>query len=310
MAAPTRAAAPPTTRRRRSTPIQLKAAPAPDLTVTAVSVPNDTVPGVPTTVTFTVQNVGETVARGPWTDQLVLLYGANFASSASLTAVTRQTDLQPGASYTVTAMVTLPALPDGPAEIAATTDAGHTVNEGGRYGNNTAASATFNTTHPDLVPIQVQAPSSIVSGQTLTVTWTTANQGSGPADPNWTETVTLVQGSTKTVIGTIAQTAPLAAGATVARRVDYVLPLGFSGAYQVVVTVNAGNTVTETAATPTDNTATLPHQPSRWRRMRTWPSALSPRPPSPSPTRRPSPSAGPSPTRGPGPASPARGRTR
>ena len=43
----------------------------------------------PTTVSFTVTNIGEAIARGPWTDQLVLLYGANLASSATLASVVR-----------------------------------------------------------------------------------------------------------------------------------------------------------------------------------------------------------------------------
>ena len=80
--------------------------------------------------------------------------------------------------------------------IAATTDVGQTVNEAGRYSNNTLDSAVFATTHPDLVPSQLQAPASIVSGQNLTVNWTTTNTGTGPAIPGWTETVTLARRQT------------------------------------------------------------------------------------------------------------------
>ncbi len=236
----------------------IDAQPTPDLAVTAVGIPAATVPGVPTTVTFTVTNQGQAIARGPWTDQLVLLYGAGFASSASLGTVARSFDLAPGASYTVSATVTLPSLPDGPVEVAATTDAGMQVNEGGRTSNNTLDSAAFATTHPDLVPVMVQAPLTIVSGQVLTVTWTTVNQGTGPALPGWTETVTLVQGGTSTVIGTIGQATPLAAGASVARRVDYTLPISVSGAFQIVVTVDAGNTVAETAAGEANNAVAEP----------------------------------------------------
>jgi hypothetical protein len=236
----------------------INAQPSPDLTVTAVSVPAVTVPGVPTTITFTVQNVGEAIARGPWTDQLVLLYGANFANSSLLATVQRVNDLAVGASYTVTETVTLPALPDGPVEIAATTDVAQSVSEAGRFANNTFDSAVFNTTHPDLVPGQVQAPATIVSGQNLTVSWTTTNNGTGPALPGWTETVTLVQGTTTTVIGTVTQTTPLAAGASLARQITDALPISLSGAFQVLVTVDSGNAVAETSGTRTDNTASVP----------------------------------------------------
>ncbi len=158
----------------------INAQPSADLTVTAVSIPAATVPGVPTPVTFTVQNIGQTVARGPWTDQLVLLYGPNLASSVALTSVQHPGDLQVGASYTVTVNVTLPSLPDGTVEIAAQTNSGGVVQEAGRTSNNTLDSATFSTTHPDLVPAQVQAPATIVSGQPLTVSWTDVKPAPAP----------------------------------------------------------------------------------------------------------------------------------
>ena len=236
----------------------INAQPSPDLAVTAVSVPDTTVPGVPTTITFTVQNIGETIARGPWTDQLALLYGTNFASSSLLATVQRTADLAVGASYTVTETVTLPSLPDGPVQVAVTTDAGQTVGEAGRFANNTLDSSTFNTTHPELVPTQVHAPASAISGQNLTVTWTTTNSGTGSAIPGWTDTVTLVQGSTSTIIGTVTQITPLAVGASVARQIVYALPIGLSGAFQIVVTVDSGNAVAEAQSTKTDNTATVP----------------------------------------------------
>jgi hypothetical protein len=238
--------------------LNIGAQPTPDLAVTAVSVPAETVPGVPTPITFTVTNMGETIARGPWTDQLQLLYGANFASSVTLVSVQRSADLAAGASYTVTEMVTLPSLPDGVSEIAAVTDVGDTVNEGGRYSNNTLDSASFNTTHPELVPVQVKAPTSIVSGQTLTVSWTTSNTGTGAALPGWTETVSLVAAGVTTIIGTVTQSTPLAAGASIARQINYVVPISLSGAYEIIVTVDSADTVAEAQATKTDNTASVP----------------------------------------------------
>jgi len=129
------------------------------------------------------------------------------------------------------------------------------VSEGGRTANNTLAGAAFTTTHPDLQPLQVVAPTALVSGQVLTVTWTTSNTGTGPALPGWTETVTLVQGDTRTVIGTVAQPGPLAAGGTLARRIDYTLPIPLSGAYQVVVSVDTAGTVAETPAGEANNSA-------------------------------------------------------
>ena len=236
----------------------INAQPSADLAVTALSIPATTVPGVPTPVTFTVQNIGQTVARGPWTDQLVLLYGPALANSVPLTSIQRTGDLQVGDSYTVTANVTLPSLPDQTVEIAAQTDSGGAVQESGRTANNTLDSAAFATTHPDLVPAQVQAPAAIVSGQPLTVSWTDMNTGTGPVLPVWTDTVTLVQGNTSLVIGTIVQTTPLAAGASLARSITYTLPISVSGAYTIVVTADSGNAVTEVPAQKTDNTASVP----------------------------------------------------
>ena len=236
----------------------VSAQPSPDLTITSVSKPDVTVPGVPTTITFTVKNVGEATARGPWTDQLVLLYGANFASSSLLATVQRTDDLAVGDSYTVTATVNLPSLPDGQVEIAATTDVAQSVAEAGRFGNNTLDSTAFTTTHPELVPVGVKAPATAVSGDDLKVTWTTKNTGTGAAIPGWTETVTLVQGNTRTVIGTVTQSSTLAAGASVAREVDYALSISLSGAFTIVITVDSGNAVAEASPIKTDNTASLP----------------------------------------------------
>ncbi len=70
--------------------------------------------------------------------------------------------------------------------------------------------------------------------------------------------MTLVQGNTSLVIGTIAQTTPLAAGASVARSITYTLPISVSGAYTIVVTADSGNAVAEVPATRTDNTASVP----------------------------------------------------
>ena len=238
--------------------LQIGAQPTPDLAVTAVSLPSNTVPGVPTTVSFTITNVGQAIARGPWNDQLVLLTGANFATATMLATIERSFDLAIGASYTVTATVNLPALPDGAAEIAVTTDVGDGINEGGSYANNTLNSAAFTTVHPDLVPLQVQAPTSIISGQTMTVSWVTENNGTGPALPGWTETVSLLAGGVSTVIGTVSQTNALAAGASVAHQISYAIPISLSGAYQIVVTIDSGNDVTEVPKTKTDNTASVP----------------------------------------------------
>ena len=202
------------------------------------------------------QNTGLAAAHGPWNDQLVLLYGPNFANSVLLATVQHTANLDIGNTYTVTGTISLPSMPDGPVEIEAIADLGGTATEVGPV--STQTSAVFTTTHPELTPVQVQAPSILASGQTLTVGWTTTNSGTGPALPGWTETVTLVRGLVSTVIGTVTQTTPLAAGASVARQISYVLPLALIGAYQIVVTVDSGNAVAETTSVKTDNTASVP----------------------------------------------------
>src|SRR5487761_2564136 len=147
-------------------------------------------------------------------------------------------------------------MPDGLVEIEVIADAGGGLAETGPA--STLNSTAFTTTHPELVPTQVQVPSSIASGQTLTVDWNTTNSGTGPALPGWTETVALVQGNSITTIGTVTQSTPLAAGASVAREIKYALPVASTGTYQVTISVDSGNAVPEASPTRTDNTATVP----------------------------------------------------
>ena len=111
------------------------------------------------------------------------------------------------------------------------------------------------------------------------MTWTTANAGTGrraarlDRDGDAWCRATAAPSSAPS-----RRPARLPPGRRIARRIDYALPISLSGAYQVVVTVDTGNTVAETASRGGQQHRHPRRCRSRWRPMPTWRSATSPAP--------------------------------
>ena len=139
---------------------------------------------------------------------------------------------------------------DGNYSLIVVTNVNGDVFERGATANNTAVSAsTIGIGHPDLAIQSVSAPSAPQSGQSVTINWTGKNIGQLPTGTGWTDDVYLTTGGTVTgtsvLLGTVNQTASLAAGASYNAQLVANLPDGISGSYQIVVVTNAANTVNE-----------------------------------------------------------------
>ncbi|HEY5909679.1 MAG TPA: CARDB domain-containing protein [Verrucomicrobiae bacterium] len=104
---------------------------------------------------------------------------------------------------------------------------------------------------PDLVPAGLEAPTALTGtpGPTVTVAWSTVNQGSGSAVGYWNDAIYLsynpwLDGSSA-YVGSDSGTAPLAPGESYRRTNTVTLPVFESGIYYLFLKVNAFNYLQE-----------------------------------------------------------------
>jgi hypothetical protein len=110
------------------------------------------------------------------------------------------------------------------------------------------------------VPSQVSlVNSNLNSGDAAVVSWTTTNSGTGPALGSWADAIYLsrdgVLDSSDVKLGSFAQVGPLAAGASYNRQQSVALPLGATGAYQLLVVSDDSKTVAELGLAEENNVA-------------------------------------------------------
>ena len=102
--------------------------------------------------------------------------------------------------------------------------------------------------YPDLSVSNVSGPVNAQSGQTVTVTWTESNTGNAAATGSWADLIALTAGPAGTDIPllTVQQiNQPIAAGASVTRAAQVLLPANLQGHYSFAVTTDAGNSIFE-----------------------------------------------------------------
>jgi subtilase family serine protease len=228
-----------------ATALSISLTPTPDLTVSDVRGPSALRPGDPASVSYTLSNIGAAASSGAWRDRIYLEGGAGMLREvASLfnTAV-----LAAGSSVARSASFTLPAsLPDGEWRWLVKTDTDDSVYERGAENNNLArAGATLRIARVDL-SVAILDPATLVSsGEALRVDWRVRNEG-GVALGSWTDQVVLApaDGSAPALrLVEIVRQGPLASGASYDAIANIVVPLDFSGAYELIVVSDAGNAI-------------------------------------------------------------------
>ncbi len=177
-------------------PIEVANPPLPDLEVVSVVAPAEAVAGQSITVSYTVENTGEEPAIGGWADAIYLSDNNTIGGSDTLLRLgpVSQSPLSPGERYTLSRTLTLPVGFDmTTAFLIVRTDESGDLEEI-FDNNNTRASQAITidpTPAPNLVAQSASAPSSGVFGETITVTWRTANTGEITADGPWSDAVFL-----------------------------------------------------------------------------------------------------------------------
>ena len=231
-----------------------------DLQASAVMAPAAIQPGQSQAITWTVTNAGQGNATGAWYDRILVSSTGKLADAVAVADLGHTGGLAAGASYTASATVQVPALPDGPATFFVVADKGAAVFELNGHGDAAAAAAPSTVTHAFLAAQTVSAPAAAFAGQPVTVSWTVAHTGTAPATGSWTDLVYISQGTTlgdpgyrgggtpiPLLLGTVAHTGPLAGGAGYTASLKASLPTDLAaGSYHILVVAN-GNPDPEAA---------------------------------------------------------------
>ena len=231
----------------RAIPITIQTA---DLTPTAFTGPSTASAGKPLMVSWTIANQGSGTANPPWNDTVYFSQDDVLGTGdTSLGTFARNVALGVGQTYDkVDQPVTIPAVAVGNYFLIVKTDNSGTVFEPNENNNTRAIAITVQT--PDLTPTDLGAPASAGAGAQITVSWTVANQGTGPATPAWNDTVYLseddVPGSGDRTLGSFQHTVALNAGDSYAKTDAVVtIPNIPAGNYFIVLKTDNSSTVFE-----------------------------------------------------------------
>ncbi len=226
-----------------------------DLVVTGITAPAEAVLGQPFAIAWTVKNQGNFVATGPWNDQLSLIDPANPGAELGLATLAVTGTLAPGQSINSTQTVVLPAGISGSRRILIRTDRFSQVAEGPNEANNaTEDDQPIQVLASDLIVTTVTGPATARFGQTVPVTWSVKNSGTGPAVVNWTDSIYISPGTNSLAGATLLRThpivgvAPLAVGATYTRTQEVTVPVdpaAVPGPYFFVIAADSGGTQPE-----------------------------------------------------------------
>jgi len=204
----------------------------PDLRVHAIAAPSDTLIGQPLALVWVVTNRGNAIAQAPWTDHLALADRAAGAAEIHLAAATFTNSLPPGMSLVRTQSVIVPSGIVGPRVVVVRTDAANDIEEGPNETNNALDDdQPIQIRAPDLQVRSVTAPASATFGQSIQVTWTTWNAGTGPALAAWEDGVFLGPDATSLASAIpllsvpVPDAAPLPKGSSYTRTRAVTLPL-------------------------------------------------------------------------------------
>ena len=239
-------------------PITIRAA---DLTVSVTS-PASAAAGKAVTVEWTVTNGGQGRAVSLWYDVVFLSSDALLDSNDTvLKSLWHGTALDAGAAYTAGESVTLPGGLTGSWYLIVAADHYGYQPESNEANNDQAKALSLSA--PDLSLGTVTAPATIANGQTLTVTWRTTNIGSAAADRPWWERAVLSKdaylGNYDDIeVGSIYQSAALAAGASLDRTAAITAPWGVTGDYRLYIRIDAWSELAEASEANNAYDAALP----------------------------------------------------
>ena len=225
---------------------------APDLTVTAMTVPAMAGAGLTMTVSDTTRNQG-TGPAGVSTTSFYLSANATLEASDPFVGSRAVPGLTPGTSDTGTSVLTVPTnMGAGLFWLIAKADGAGALGEPNEYNNTRYAAVRIG---PDLAITALTAPAIAGPGTTINVTETTANQGAGNAAASSTRfylSANFSLDATDRALGAHSVGA-LVPGASIPGVTPVTIPTDVSGGtYYLIAAADDGNAVPE--STETNNT--------------------------------------------------------
>ncbi len=251
-----------------SSAVQVELTIPPDLTVTDIVGPADSLAGATIDVQWTVRNAGAGNALGRWSDVILLrpTSPAN-AEPIRLASFDYSTGLAAGISYTRAEQVRLPGTLAGTFQLVVETNRENTLYEHGARANNLlvddAVFAVVQPTRPDLQVSQLEATPRVSAGGTVSVQFTVINQGTVPTNPpHWSDSVYLSLDNQLTgddlLIGALENGAALAPGEQYrSTLMSAIVPRRMRGDMFVIVAADSDKRVNETP-NENNNTAAVP----------------------------------------------------
>jgi Ca2+-binding RTX toxin-like protein/protocatechuate 3,4-dioxygenase beta subunit len=235
----------------------------PDLVVSSITIPTDSLSGKSIDVTWVVTNQGTVPAAGTWQDRLALIDSTGKIVIPDLGTFSFTGSIASSGSLTRTQSVALPLDLNGNYKVAVTTDIANNIVEStpNESNNTTVAASTIQiqlAPVPDLVVTSITAPLESIFGQSINVTWAVTNQGTASANGSWIDRLSLIDSNTGNVVlddlGTFSFTGSIAAGATLERTQSVTIPTLLTGSYKVAVTTNYGKDPIEIRANLANDT--------------------------------------------------------
>ncbi len=230
-------------------------APYPDLLISAIAVPTETLSGQAFQISWTVRNQGTAAATGTWSDRIELSADATAGGDILLGNFPFTGSIAVGQSITRTQTVSTAVNLSGPHYLVATTNANRQIFDL-NAANNTALSTSpisvLLSPYPNLHITSVTAPPTAFSSQQTVIQWTVHNRGNGATSaPAWHDDVYLssdtVLDGFDTYLGQAANPSYLSASESYLNNLTVNLPRGIDGTYYFIVHTDAGNQVYENA---------------------------------------------------------------
>jgi len=232
----------------------------PDLVASEVSAPDTAVSGDTITVTWRAANAGNRAADAPWNERVIIsATGTPTGPGAQVIVVgtyVAEAPLAIGTSAVRSLEITLPLTLSGNLTIFVWLDQGQDVLPEPDAANNLASrpiTVSGEQVRADLVVSLVTAPPAGTGGQSVNVSFTVTNQGTGATlGGAWKDRVYLSTNDTfgggDILLGERAHSGVLAASGTYTETIGVALPLTSDGTYFIIVVADAANDTLEIGA--------------------------------------------------------------
>jgi len=228
-------------------------APYPDLVVSDIVAPPEAVSGTWVPISWTVTNIGDADAVGPFLDMVCLSEDAAAGGDREFAALTFTGTIPPGGSATQTAVIELQLDYWGDRYVVVDTNANRMFYEHSSQNNVVVDDAAIHIRQapmPNLQVASVTPPTAPFSGQQTLVEWTVTNAGTGSTGgAQWTDAVWLSRDGTldggDVRLGGAANVSYLDAGQSYAASLTVTLPASAEGSYYFLVKADADGTVYE-----------------------------------------------------------------